>query len=87
MCMSQDALVIKNGHTGLVQSVKTLNPKPSSSKTYPPSILPADVCLDKPRTDLIAAMEECKMTMTGAVEGLLRKTGLQAQDIDILVTT
>ena len=45
------------------------------------------MCLDKPRTDLIAAMEECKMTMTGAVEGLLRKTGLQAQDIDILVTT
>ena len=29
MCMSQDALVIKNGHTGLVQSVKTLNPKPT----------------------------------------------------------
>ena len=65
---------------------QTLNPH-HLKPTPPSSIFPTDVCLDKPRTDLIAAMEECKMTMTGAVEGLLRKTGLQAQDIDILVTT
>ena len=45
------------------------------------------VCGNKPRTDLDAAMEECRMTTTGALEGLLRKTGLQPQDIDILITT
>jgi len=32
-------------------------------------------------------MEECHLATTGAVEGLLRKTGMRAQDIDILVTT
>ena len=45
------------------------------------------VCLNSPRTDLNSAQEEAHMTTVGAVEGLLRKTGLRAQDIDILVTT
>ncbi len=45
------------------------------------------VCLNSPRTDLTSAQEEAYMTTVGAVEGLLRKTGLRAQDVDILVTT
>jgi hypothetical protein len=48
---------------------------------------PIVICLNKPHTDLNAAMEECRMTTIGAVEGLLKKTGLRAHDIDILVTT
>lgn len=32
-------------------------------------------------------MEECKMAVCGAVEGLLQKLNLRADQIDILVTT
>ena len=38
-------------------------------------------------TDLNAAADECRMAVCGAVEGLLDKTGLGPQDIDILITT
>lgn len=40
-----------------------------------------------PSTDLDSAMEECKLAVCGAMQGLLDKMKLHPQDIDILVTT
>lgn len=44
-------------------------------------------CKNNPQTDLASSMEECKMAVCGAVEGLLQKLNLRADQIDILVTT
>ena len=44
-------------------------------------------CKNNPQTDLGSSMEECKMAVCGAVEGLLQKLNLRADQIDILVTT
>ncbi|KAG2441030.1 hypothetical protein HXX76_003883 [Chlamydomonas incerta] len=52
----------------------------------PPTLNPRFVG-GSPRTDMEAAREECGMAVCGAVEGLLRKTGLRPRDIDILVTS
>lgn len=59
----------------------------SSTSTYlPPSLNPAFVGNDV-HTDLNSAAEECRMAVCTAIEGLLKKTGVRAEDIDILVTT
>ncbi|KAG1679934.1 hypothetical protein FOA52_006998 [Chlamydomonas sp. UWO 241] len=58
------------------------------TETYiPHGINPAKFGLGTPRTDLVAAEEECRMTTTGAVKELLAKTGLEPSGIDILITT
>ena len=53
----------------------------------PSSMLPRHCRDHGPVTDLNTAAAECRMVVCGAVEGLLAKTGLSAQDIDIVVTT
>ncbi|GLC50089.1 hypothetical protein PLESTB_000341000 [Pleodorina starrii] len=59
----------------------------SPTETHlPPTLNPAYVGFNA-RNDLDSAAKECKMAVCGAVEGLLRKTGLSPADIDILVTT
>ncbi|PNH05133.1 3-ketoacyl-CoA synthase 6 [Tetrabaena socialis] len=59
----------------------------SDHATYLPKSIHPKFCGNHPRTDMDAAAEECRMAVCGAVEGLLKKTGLAARDIDILVTT
>lgn len=44
-------------------------------------------CKNNPQTDLASSMAECKMAVCGAVQGLLQKLNLRADQIDILVTT
>lgn len=59
----------------------------SENGTYlPKSIHPKYNCI-KPKTSMDDAMEEAKMVIPGAVEGLLKRQGINPRDVDILVTT
>ncbi|EFJ47586.1 hypothetical protein VOLCADRAFT_91861 [Volvox carteri f. nagariensis] len=59
----------------------------SDNATYLPKSIHPKFCGNTPRTDLNASAEECRMAVCGAVEGVLKKTGLRATDIDFLITT
>ncbi|KAG2490806.1 hypothetical protein HYH03_010728 [Edaphochlamys debaryana] len=59
----------------------------SDNRTHLPPWLNPQHCGNEPRTDLAAAEQEARLAMTGAVQALLDKTGLQPKDVDILVTT
>lgn len=59
----------------------------SENGTYlPKAIHPKYNCVH-PKTSINDAMEEAKMVTCGAIEGLLKKQGLQPKDVDIIVTT
>ncbi|KXZ56245.1 hypothetical protein GPECTOR_1g213 [Gonium pectorale] len=59
----------------------------SDNATYLPKAIHPKFCGNNPRTDMDAAAEECRMAVCGAVEGVLKQTGLRATDIDILIST
>ncbi|KAG2499530.1 hypothetical protein HYH03_002476 [Edaphochlamys debaryana] len=59
----------------------------SRDRAHLPPWLNPQHCGNDQRTDLAAAEAEARLTMTGAVQALLDKTGLRPSDIDILVTT
>ncbi|KAF6254699.1 FAE1/Type III polyketide synthase-like protein-domain-containing protein [Scenedesmus sp. NREL 46B-D3] len=59
----------------------------SENGTYlPKAIHPKYSCVH-PKTSIDDAMDEARMVMCGAIEGLLKKQGLAAKDVDIIVTT
>jgi hypothetical protein len=53
---------------------------------HPWSMLATRYAGDSPKTDVPASMLEIQMTLIGAMEGLMAKTGLLSKDVDILVT-
>jgi len=58
----------------------------SPTETHlPKAINPLYVGL-KPKISIDTSMDEARMCLFGAVEGLLKKTGLKASDVDILIT-
>jgi 3-ketoacyl-CoA synthase len=59
----------------------------SRDGTYLPKNIHPGYCGPYPEISIPLAYNECKLAMTGAVEGLLRKTGLAAKEVDILITT
>eukprot|EP00877_Chromochloris_zofingiensis_P010096 jgi/Chrzof1/533/Cz01g19090.t1_LCKAS2 len=59
----------------------------SDNGTYlPKAIHPVYNC-ESPITHLAAGMEECRMVVCGAMEGLMKRAGLAPKDVDILITT
>ncbi|KAF8071135.1 CUT1 [Scenedesmus sp. PABB004] len=59
----------------------------SDNGTYlPKAIHPKYNCI-APKTSIDDAMEEARMVICGAIDGLLKKQGLAAKDIDVLITT
>ncbi|GLC33182.1 Chitin synthase, class 2 [Pleodorina starrii] len=59
----------------------------SDNATYLPKSIHPKFCGNNPRTDMDSAAAECRMAICGAVEGVLKKTGLRPENIDILITT
>eukprot|EP00882_Tetradesmus_deserticola_P000731 GHRQ01000798.1.p1 GENE.GHRQ01000798.1~~GHRQ01000798.1.p1 ORF type:complete len:504 (+),score=238.10 GHRQ01000798.1:145-1656(+) len=59
----------------------------SENGTYlPKAIHPKYSCVT-PKTSIDDAMDEARMVMCGAMEGLLKRQGLAPKDVDIIVTT
>lgn len=59
----------------------------SAHGTYLPKAIHPKYNAVEPKTDMENAMVEAQMVVCGAVEGLLAKQGLRAQDVDVIVTT
>ena len=58
----------------------------SATHTHLMKCLNPEHCGDDCKTGIDESMEEARMCLFGAVDGLLKQTGIKATDVDILIT-